>query len=127
LPGFLKQKCAPMPCSTNAINPKLQNISTDTALTLRNTLNVQQFQCFREVPALGSLFICMLEKRPRFLNAWPHVQGKSKSCSTYGPASGLVEQMWKSQQPVFTCHLFHGLATSLPIPLGTLHICYVRR
>lgn len=64
---------------------------------------------------------------PRFLNAWPHVQGKRKSCSTHGLAAGLVERIWKPQQPVFTCHLFHGLATSLPTPPGILHTCYACR
>lgn len=113
--------------STKAINPMLQNISTDTLLMLQNTLDMQQFQRFQEAPALGSSFTCMLEKRPRFLNAWPHAQGKSKSCSTHSLAPGLVEQIWKTQQPVFTCHLFHDLATSLPIPPGILRMCYVCR
>lgn len=94
---------------------------------LQNALDMQQFQHFQEAPALGSSFTYMLEKWPRFLNAWPHVQDKSKSCSMYGLASGLVEQIWKSQQPVFTCHLFQGLATSLPILLCMLHMCYVCR
>lgn len=127
LPELLKQKRASMLCSTNTINPKLQNFSMDTVLTLQNTLDMQQFQYFQEAPALSSSFTYMLEKRPRFLNAQPHVQGKSTSCSTHGLAPSLVEQIWKSQQPVFTCHLFHGLATSLPIPLGIPRTCYVCR
>lgn len=42
-------------------------------------------------------------------------------------ATGLAEEIWKPQQPVFTCHLFHGLATSLPIPLGIPCMSYVCR
>lgn len=42
-------------------------------------------------------------------------------------ATGLAEEIWKPQQPVFTCHLFHGLATSLPIPLGIPCLSYVCR
>lgn len=118
-----------MLCSTNTINPQLQTISTDSVLTLQNALDVQWFQRFQEAPALGSSFTCMLkqQKWPRFLNIQPHVQSKARSCSTYSLAAQLVEQIWKSQHHVFTCHLSHSLATSLPITLGFPCMCYVCR
>lgn len=43
-----------------------------------------------------------------------------------GLATGLAEGIWRPQQPVFTCHPFHDLATSFPIPLGipcTRYVC----
>lgn len=92
LPGFPKQKCVPMLHSTNTINPKLGSISTDAVLTLQNALHMQQFQRFQEALALGSLFAGMLERWPRFLNAQPHVQSKSKSCLTYSLALGLLNR-----------------------------------
>lgn len=55
-----------MLCSTNTINPKLQNISAAAALMLQNPLDMQQLQHFQEAPALGSLFTCMLEKGQGF-------------------------------------------------------------
>lgn len=127
LPGFPKQKCVPMLHSTNKINPKLGSISTDAVLTLQNALHMQQFQRFQEALALGSLFAGMLERWPRFLNAQPHIQSKSKELFDIQPSSGLAEQIWKSQQRVFTCHLFHGLATFLPITRGFPQMCYVCR
>lgn len=61
-------------------------------LTLQNALHMQQFQRFQEALALGSLFAGMLERWPRFLNAQPHVQSKSKSCLTYSLALGLLNR-----------------------------------
>lgn len=93
-----------MLCSTNAINPKLQNISAAAALKLQNALHVQQFQHFQEAPALGSSFTCMLEKRPRILNAHHISKADPSAVQALGLATSLAEEIWP-QQPVFTWHL----------------------
>lgn len=95
---FLKWKL--MLCSTNAINPKLQNTSAAAVLMLQNALDMKQFQHFQEAPALDSLFTCMLEKRSRFLNAQPHIQGRSQCCS-----SSLSSHWpcWRNLEATTTC------------------------
>lgn len=115
-----------MLCSTNAINPKLQNISAAAALKLQNALHVQQFQHFQEAPALGSSFTCMLEKRPRILNAHHISKADPSAVQALGLATSLAEEIWP-QQLCLPAIFLHGLATSLPIPLSIPSMSYVCR
>lgn len=91
-----------MLCSTNVINPKFQNITAAAPFMLQNTLDMQQFQHFQEAPALSSLFPCMVEERPRFLNAQPHIQGGSKCCSSSWSSHWPC---WRNLEATTPCYL----------------------
>lgn len=90
-------------------------ITHATVPTFSRSACIRQFVC-RHAGEMAKISKCTAT-RPKQIQELFDIQ----------PSSGLAEQIWKSQQRVFTCHLFHGLATFLPITRGFPQMCYVCR